>query len=116
VKKNIIKIDKYGISGYNANVPNDDFYAGDIEHRAKFSNGEIVSLKYKPSIKPYRIKGEMSNYKKRPYEDFKANGYMVAAKKRGNVKRGFFYENVVEDTGSISAVVPSLKHLEEIKI
>ena len=57
----------------------------------------------------------MTNNSYQPHEDFKANGYMRAALKRGHAKRGYYYKNIAEDTGSISAVVPSMTHLKIIE-
>jgi hypothetical protein len=53
------------------------------------------------------IIGPMSNSQSSPHEDFKANGYMKRALNRGNAKNGYYYVNVAEDSGSISAVVPN---------
>jgi hypothetical protein len=39
---------------------------------------------------------------------------MKASLKRGNAKRGFYYKNVSEDAGSISAVVPNGSCVKEI--
>ena len=66
----------------------------------------------KPSMFPVKIVGPMTNTPATSHEDFKANGMMRGQLKRGNAKRGYYYKNVGEDAGSISAVVPSWKHLE----
>jgi hypothetical protein len=39
---------------------------------------------------------------------------MRAQLKKGTAKCGYFYKNVSEDAGSISAVVPNQKHIEEL--
>ena len=110
----------FGGTGFNARMsdpaefPQEDFYAGDHKERATHSNGDPVSLTAKPGIFPVRIKGAMTNSRYRPMEDFKANSTMRSLLKRGKAKRGYYYENVGEDSGSISAVVPSWKHLEVV--
>ena len=35
--------------------------------------------------------------------------------KKGNARRGYFYQNDGEDAGSISAVVPSWSHLKDMR-
>lgn len=73
---------------------------------ATYSDRTPIPLDVYPSIHPYRLVGPMSNASFRPYEDFKANGYMSAAIKRGNPRRGMYYINRGEDDGSLSIVVP----------
>lgn len=95
-------------TGFNAgpDVPDDDYYPGDRAQKAKYSDGSVVSLGSRPIVFPVSIIGPMSNTQRTPHEDFKANGYMMRAIRKGNAKRGYYYENVGEDSGSISAVVP----------
>lgn len=82
---------------------------------AVFSDRSKVAMDAVPDIIPVRIKGKMTNTPGTPHEDFKANGYMAGQVKRGRAKRGYFYQNVAEDEGSISAVVPpGGKHLEVV--
>ena len=99
-------------SGYSCDCPEDDHYP--VEGRAKFSNRDPVPHHAEPSIYPVRIVGPMSNWITNPHEDYKANGYMQAQLKTGRAKRGFYYRNVGEDSGSISAVVPNGDHIERI--
>jgi 8-oxo-dGTP pyrophosphatase MutT (NUDIX family) len=73
-----------------------------------------IPLDARPHIFPVRITGPMTNHPAIPHEDFKANGLMAGQIKRGRAKSGYFYRNVSEDEGSISAVVPSAKHLERL--
>lgn len=68
----------------------------------------------KPSLFPVKIVGPMTNTTAQPHEDFKANGMMAGQLKRGTAKRGYYYRNVGEDSGSISATVPSWNHLRRI--
>ena len=99
----------YLISGYNCDAPEGDYYPNG---KAKFSNGEKIPLTMKPSIFKVRIIGPMTNSISSAYPDGRANGLMARQLKLGNAKRGFYYVNIGEDDGSISAVVPSQKHLE----
>lgn len=82
--------------------------------KAHYGDGTEIPLHAKPDLFPVRITGDMSNTPDNPHEDFKANGYMKAQLGRGRAKRGYFYTNVAEDDGSISAVVPSGDHLERL--
>ncbi len=99
------------ITGYNVGAPEEDYYPTEI---LKYPDGTDMSMSVKPDIKPYKIVGEMTNTPRNPYDDFKANGYMKAQLKRGTAKRGYFYNNEVEDNSYPSATVPNGSHLEEI--
>lgn len=70
-----------------------------------------IPLDVKPHLFPVRIIGEMTNTRHDPHPDFHANGYMSGQIKRGRARRGYYYRNVGEDEGSVSAVVPDAKHL-----
>jgi hypothetical protein len=106
----------YNKTGFNVDVPKNDFYIRDYPQlKAKYSGGAVVSLDTKPTMTPVRIKGQMSNVPDRPMGDFQAGGRMKGLLERGKAKSGYYYKNVGEDAGSISAVVPSRKHLEVIK-
>lgn len=114
-KKSILQRDKYGITGHNVDAPEHDYYPH--EHpkgQLKYSNGDLVPEDVKPSIKPFKIVGPMTNSIQNPHGDWKANGYMQAALKKGNAKNGYYYKNEGEDWGSISAVVPNGSHVEPI--
>jgi len=112
-KKRILERNQYGITGRNVSAPDEDYYAHEHpEGPLKHWNGDEIDPSVKPSIKPFRIKGPMTNSVYRPHGDWKANGYMQAALKRGNAKSGYFYKNEAEDSGSISAVVPNGDHVE----
>ncbi|NDB69298.1 MAG: hypothetical protein EB015_15065, partial [Methylocystaceae bacterium] len=114
-KENILKRNKYGLSGRNMDAPEHDYYAHEHpEGPLKYSNGDLVPLDSKPSIRPFKIVGPMTNTIDSPHDDFKANGYMSAALKKKNAKQGYFYKNVGEDSGSISAVVPNENHVSLI--
>lgn len=102
----------YWITGYNCDAPEEDYYVKDKKgYRAKYSDGTKVSFDTMPDIVPVEIVGEMSNSRWSPHEDFKANGYMKAQITKGTARRGYFYTNVAEDSGSISAVVPNGSHI-----
>ena len=118
-QRTLRKIDPrgYNITGHNVGAPEEDYFPH--EHpsgsRHRYANGEEMPHTVKPSIRPYRIVGSMSNTPQNPHEDFRANGYMRAALKKGNARRGYYYRNVGEHAGSISAVVPNGSHVREIK-
>jgi hypothetical protein len=96
-------------TGQNASPPEEDYYP--TPGMLKYADGTETPMDVKPSIKPFRVNTEMSNSKSSPHEDFKANGYMRAQKKKGNAKKGYYYTNVGEDDGSISIVVPDGTHV-----
>jgi hypothetical protein len=97
------------------NMPEEDYYQHEHPRGPlKFSNGDPIPEGAKPGIRAYRIVGPMSNSVYSPHDDFKANGYMQAQLKRGTAKRGYFYSNVGEDSGSVSAVVPNGSHVEHL--
>lgn len=72
----------------------------------RYSDGTPMARDSIPEIIPLKITGPMTNTPHTPHEDFKANGYMAGQVKRGRAKSGYYYRNVSEDEGSISAVVP----------
>lgn len=109
-------------SGYSAGerdapLPDEDHYPRPYSEmqaarRQTAAGGYAAPITARPTMYPVRIVGPMSNSPQRPHEDFKANGYMAGQIKRGTAKRGYFYTNIGEDTGSISATVPSHAHLK----
>ena len=113
-KKTLERIHKecgfYVNSGYNCgnDVPEEDYYPKDRKEKAIFSNGTVISPKFKPVIFPVQIVGKMSNT---PHwqikSDESANLLMRKNIKKGNANYGFYYVNEGEDEGSISAVVPN---------
>ena len=102
----VLAMSRY-VSGYNCSHKEDGLPNGS----AVFSDDSPVLLTSRPIIFEVHIVGPMTNGPYSAYDDFKANGYMSAAIKRGNARRGYFYKNISEDEGSISAVVPSYRHL-----
>lgn len=111
--KNTLKKRGIGCTGFNCDVPDEDFYPTD-NMLPKYSDGTHMKLTDKPSIKKYKITCYMNNTPQNPYPDFKANGYMKASLKRGRAVNGFFYKNEGEDFGSISAVVPNGNCVKEV--
>jgi hypothetical protein len=53
----------------------------------------------------------MTNEPRSAHEDWHANGYMRGQLAQGRARNGYYYHNIAEDAGSISAVVPSSDHL-----
>jgi hypothetical protein len=113
-KNTLNKMGKYLITGHNCDAPDHDYYIHEHPKPPVFSNGEALPWNVKPSIKPFKIIGKMTNTPWSPHDDFKANGYMKASLKKGNAKNGYYYKNDGEDAGSISAVVPNGSHVQQI--
>jgi hypothetical protein len=99
-------------AGSRGNPVPDEDYLPQVE--LKYADGTPMPMSVRPSVRPFRLNTEMSNFKFQPHEDFKANGYMSAAKKRGTARRGYYYSNVAEDSGSISVVVPDGSHVTPV--
>jgi hypothetical protein len=99
-------------TGYSVDVPDEDHYPP--VGKTKFMSGEQVLPTHKPDLFPLRIVGPMSNTVHAPHADAKANGLMAGQMKRGTAKRGYYYSNVGEDAGSISAVVPGPDHVQRL--
>ena len=81
---------------------------------ATYPGGSPVPMDVKPNIVPVSITGRMTNTPQTPHDDFRANGMMAGQLKRGRARSGYFYSNVGEDAGSVSAVVPSAAHLKRL--
>jgi len=114
-KKTLKKIGSDTITGHNCKAPEEDYYANEHPEKVKYSNGEIYDYTNRPAIKKYEIVGKMTNTPWNAHPDWHANGYMKRALKVGNAKSGYYYKNIAEDPGSISAVVPNANHIKEIK-
>lgn len=110
------------LASYEKSLTKSGYYSGPVKDEddrlptgeAKYSSGDPVPMDARPSIFPVRLKGPMTNTPSTPHEDFKANALMAGQIKRGRAKRGYFYKNISEDEGSISAVVPTKAHLERL--
>ena len=104
----------YCDSGYNcgSDVPEDDYYTTDRNYRAVYSDNNQIPFDSKPIVFPVRIIGQMTNTPNNPHTDEKANIMMMRNLKMGNAKSGYYYKNIGEDEGSISAVVPNKSFLE----
>lgn len=94
------------VTGYSVGAPEEDFYAH--QHQAR---GLGAPHDVKPHLFGVDITGPMSNTPDSPHEDARANGMMKGQLKKGNARRGYYYTNIGEDAGSVSAVVPSWQHL-----
>lgn len=109
---------KWKNTGYNASgygeVPIQDYYPTDRSDRAKYSDGTPIPFDCKPIVFPVKIVGRMTNTVNDPRDDFRANGMMLRNLKLGNARSGYYYTNVGEDGGSISAVVPDGSFLKII--
>lgn len=89
-----------------------NYYPTERKDRAKYSDGTPIPFDCKPIIFEVEIIGPMSNSIYSPHTDIKANSMMIRNLKLGNAKRGYYYENIGEDVGSISAVVPNKSFLK----
>lgn len=101
-------------TGFNcgSDVPEEDYYPTERSERAVYSDGTQVSFDSKPIVFPVKIIGKMTNSPYNPHSDQKANSMMLRNLKMGNAKSGYYYENIGEDEGSISAVVPNASFLK----
>jgi hypothetical protein len=107
---------KWKCTGFNcgSDVPDDDYYPTERQKRATYSDNTLIPFDCKPIIFPVMIIGKMTNTPNNPHSDSKANGMIIRNLKMGNAKSGYFYENIGEDSGSISAVVPDKSFLKII--
>lgn len=98
------------VTGVNTDAPEDeDYYA---TGNATYGGGAKIDLGSMPNIISFRIVGPMTNSRYYPHSDQKANSMIRSLKDRGKAKRGYYYKNEGEDSGSISAVVPDYTWLE----
>ena len=106
------KYGKYRESGFNSDAPEDDYYPADTKGKsAKYGDGSVIPMTVKPKIFKVGIVGKMTNTPGTPLSDMKANATIKAMLKKGTARNGYYYINDGEDSGSISAVVPSKAHL-----
>lgn len=116
-QRRLIEIEKergyYVTTGYNSNrdVPLEDYYPTERKNRAIYSDGTPISFESKPIVFAVEISGKMTNSTYNPHSDDKANSMMLRNLKMGNAKSGYYYTNIGEDEGSISAVVPNASFL-----
>jgi hypothetical protein len=106
----------YVTTGHNSgsDVPDDNYYPKERKERATYSDRTPISFNSKPIIFPVKIIGRMTNSPHQPHSDDRANSMMIRNLKMGNAKSGYFYTNIGEDEGSISAVVPNESFLKII--
>lgn len=96
-------------SGYNCgnDVPDNDYLPTDRTKRATYSDGTEIPLDSYPIIFKVKIIGDMEE---EIISDYKANE--LGNNPHSNI--GYYYINISEDSGSISAVVPNKKWLKII--
>lgn len=100
-------------TGFNADSPEEDYYPTERkDNRATYSDRTPIPFDCKPIVFPVKIIGKMSNSFFSPHTDSQANGLMKRSLNSGKAKSGFYYKNIAEDEGSISAVVPDKSFLE----
>jgi 8-oxo-dGTP pyrophosphatase MutT (NUDIX family) len=98
-------------TGYSSrHAPDEDHYP---TGGAKHGNGDPISMDFRPDIFPLRITGKMGNTPHDPHRDDVANSMMHRSRSAGR-DQGYFYRNVGEDPGSVSAVLPGPEHIERI--
>jgi len=95
-------------------LPEENYYPTESKQRAVYSDGTKISFNCKPIIFPVKIVGRMTNSPSHPHNDIKANSMMMRNLKMKNAKSGYYYVNISEDEGSISAVVPDASFLKII--
>ena len=101
------------VTGFNVDAPIQDYLPVNMPN---VSRDVSMNPEWSPAILPYRITGEMKNTPSNALEDYKANAVMKGLLTRGQARRGLYYNNVGEDFGSISAVVPGMGHVEPIDL
>jgi hypothetical protein len=101
-------------TGFNCgrDVPEEDYYPTQRKERAKYSDGASISFNSKPIVFPVKIVGRMTNSPYKPHSDSMANGLIKRQLNKGVAVSGYYYENIGEDSGSISAVVPNATFLK----
>ena len=105
------------IINFNAteDVPEEDYYPIQRKKRATyFSTNTIIPLNVMPIIFQVIIIGKMSNTYDEPISDEIANKLMNYNLKHEIAKQGYYYTNIWEDEGSISAVVPNASFIRSL--
>ena len=103
------------VTGHNVFAPDEDYFPHQHpKGLPKYSDQTQVNPIEKPHVFPVRIKGSMSNAPHMPMTDTQANAIMARQLKLNNAKRGYYYRNIGEDEGSISAVVPHESFIERL--
>ena len=113
-KDTLNKLGPYNVSGHNVDAPNHDYHISEHPEPPKYGSGERMPWDVKPSIDQYKITGPMNNSPSNPYTDSKANTSMKGMLKKGSAKNGYYYTNIGEDSGSVSAVVPDGGHVQRV--
>ncbi len=94
---------EYLLTGENASPPDNDYLPKGM---ATYGDGSKVSMSARPNIFQVRITGKMFNNQWTPISDDAANSRLKRTK-----SMGYYYSNVGEDSGSVSAGVPSASWL-----
>ena len=111
---------KFQKTGFNCQAPQNDYYpferlgSDEIDSDElwpHYSTGEPITPDLRPSIVAYKIVGPMYNDPWEPVGDEEAN---LEIREGPTHYVGYYYQNIGEDAGSISAVVPSADFLEKI--
>lgn len=116
IERKIEELGYYCDTGFNCgpDVPLNDYYPIQRSYRAVYSDGSLISFNSKPIVFAVVIIGDMINSINRPYTDRRANSAILKDLRSGNAVGGYFYTNISEDEGSISAVVPNSSYLRII--
>jgi len=105
---------KYRMSGFNCDAPEEDYFPTSAKKAATYSDQTIIPLNSTPAVLQVNIIKKMSNSIFSPISDSKANSMIKSLLNRNQARSGYYYENIGEDSGSISAVVPNQTWLEII--
>ena len=93
----------YLLTGENASPPDEDYFP---KGTATYGDGSKVPMSARPKIFSCRIVGKMFNSPFAPISDDVANSRIKRTK-----SMGYYYSNVGEDSGSVSACVPNASWL-----
>lgn len=97
----------YNMTGYNAKPPVEDYYPTNPKaDKPTYGDGSRIAMSSRPRFFRVQIVGPMKNRRQSPVADLFAN-----SKRRSKVV-GYYYRNIAEDEGSISAVVPDATWLK----
>ena len=111
-KNTLNKMGRYLITGHNVYAPDEDYYPHQHPKGMPWVGNRVpVDPTWKPFLRPFKIVGKMNNDVYHPHSDRGANASMKASLTKGNAKNGYYYRNIGEDEGSISAVVPNGSHV-----
>lgn len=110
-RKRLKQLGPFLETGFNCRAPEEDYYPTDRADRADYSDGTLIPFDAIPDIFVVHVVGRMSNGIFTPHSDAVANGMIKRTLGSGHAKSGFYYVNMGEDSGSVSAVVPDWSFL-----